>query len=504
MSSPIRKVVIVGRDAAAWLSALALQTSFSKIEDGVAVELIELPSALGPQDAYVTLPPQHAFHDLLGLDENRLLRACAGLYVLGQRFSNWSGAAPPFLHAYDTHGVSLNQVDFLQFWLKARAAGLKVPLEDFSLGAVAAKQGRFVIFNDATRSFSNAAYGYHLDAIRYLRAIGRTALQAGLKHTVAEVTAVEHEGDRIRSLTLHDDSVVEGDLFIDASGPEARLIRHLERNNWESWAQWLPCDRALVASARALEPAPAFAQISAFSGGWLGIHPLMDRTALVAAYSSPHIKNDDLPEIVAALSGLTLDGDVVLSASAPGTRRAHWIGNCVAMGETGVYLEPLDGVQLHMLHTGLSHLVSLFPVDRDDMKEARVYNDKMAAHAVGLRDFQIAHYHLNRRFDDPFWNEVRAQEVPETLAEKLDLFGRRGIVAMREHETFHEENWTAILIGHGLIPATWDPLADNVPEQEQIANFQRMLKFIADEVESMPSLQAHVEMNAPATSDYIF
>ncbi len=504
MSRPIRKLVIVGRDAAAWLSALALQTSFAKADDGVDIELIELPSALGPQDAFVTLPPQHAFHDLLNLDENRLLRACAGLYVLGQRFSNFSGAAAPFLHAYDTHGVSLNHVDFLQFWLKARAAGLQVPLEDFSLGAAAAKQGRFVIFNDATRSFSNAAYGYHLDAIPYLRAIGKTALQAGLRHTVAEVAAVDHDGDRIRSLRLDDDTVVEADLFVDASGPEARLMRHLEKDNWESWADWLPCDRTLVASAPALNPAPAFAQISAFSGGWLGIHPLMDRTALIAAWSSRHIQNSDLPDIVAALSGLKLDGDVVISSSAPGARRAPWIGNCIAVGDTGTFLEPLDGVQLHMLHTGLSHLVSLFPVDRDDMKEARVYNAKMAAHAVGLRDFQIAHYALNRRFDDPFWNEARAQEVPDTLATKLDLFRRRGIVAMREHETFHEENWTSILIGHGLIPATWDPLADNVPEQEQIANFQRMLKFIADEVESMPSLQAHIELNAPATSDYIF
>ena len=504
MSRAVRKVVIVGRDAAAWLSALALQTSFARAENPVEIELVELPSTLGPQDVYVTLPPQHAFHDLLGLDETRLLRACSGLYTLGQRFSNFSGAAPPFLHAYDTHGISLNHVDFVQFWLKARAAGLQVPLEDFSLGAAAAKQGRFVISNDSTRSFSNAAYGYHLDAIRYLRAIGKAALQAGLRHTVAEVAVVDHEDGRIRSLRLDNGAVVEGDLFIDASGPEASLIGHLEHDNWESWADWLPCDRTLVASAPALQPAPAFAQVSAFSSGWLGIHPLMDRTALVAAYSSEHTRDGDLPEIIAALSGLNIDGDIVLSASAPGQRRDQWIGNCVAIGDTGVALDPLDGVQLHMLHTGLSYVVSLFPVDRDDMKEARIYNDKMAAHAVGLRDFQIAHFACNRRFDDPLWNDVRGREVPDTLATKLALFRRRGIVAMQEHETFQEENWTSILIGHGIIPDSWDPLVDSVPEQEQIGNFQRMLQFIATEVESMPSLQAHIEMNAPASSDYIF
>src|SRR5690606_7661557 len=120
---------------------------------------------------------QQAFHRLLRLDENRLLRACSGLYVLGQRFSNWSGSGEPFLHAYDTHGTAFGHVDFFQFWLKARANGLKVPLEEFSLGAVAAKQGRFVVFNNSTEPFSNATYGYHLDAIPYLRAIGKTALK---------------------------------------------------------------------------------------------------------------------------------------------------------------------------------------------------------------------------------------------------------------------------------------------------------------------------------------
>lgn len=504
MDKGIRKIVIVGRDAGAWLSALALQRSFGRAGDGIEVQLIELPSRLGPQDAYVTLPQQRAFHNLLGLDENRLLRACSGLYVLAQRFSNWSGAAAPFLHPYDTHGIALSHVEFLQYWLKARANGLNVPLEDFSLGAAAAKQGRFVILSEASSSFSHATYGYHLDAIRYLRAIGKTALQAGLKHTPASVAAVKVEDGRIDSLQLDNGETVTGDLFIDASGPQARLISQLEGDAFESWRRWLPCDRVLVASAPALNPAPAFAQVSAFSAGWLSIHPLVDRTALVAAWSSQHIRDSEVAEHIPALSGIRPDGETVVSGIEPGWRPRPWIGNCVAMGDTAVCVDPLDGVQLHMLHTGLSHLVALLPVDRNDMKEASVYNEKLAGHASNLRDFQAAHYALNQRFNDPFWNAAREQEPPPALAEKMALFSSRGIVAMREYETFQEENWTSIFIGHGLMPKTWDPLVDRTPEEEQIGNFQRMLKFIASEVETMPSLQAHIELNAPGSSDYIF
>ena len=75
---------------------------------------------------------------------------------------------------------------------------------------------------------------------------------------------------------------------------------------------------------------------------------------------------------------------------------------------------------------------------------------------------------------------------------------------MDEDETFQEENWTSIFIGHQLIPRTWDPLVDKVPEQEQMANFQRILKFVASEVTSMPSLQAHVELNTGSASEYVF
>ena len=481
-----------------------MQLSFARGDQPVEVELVEQPSTLRPQDVFVTLPPQQAFHRLLGLDESRLLRACGGLYSLGQRFSNWSGASDPFLHAYDTHGVSLSHVEFFHYWLKARASGLNVPLEDFSLGAVAAKQGRFVVFNESNRAFSNATYGYHLGAIQYLQAIGKAGLKAGLRHTVADVKSVNHDKGLIQSIGLDNGATIEADLFIDASGSEGRLIRHLEKHNFESWKQWLPCDRVMVASAPTLSPVPAFAQVSAFSGGWVGVHPLVDRTAIVAAFSSAHTKSDDVPGIMSALTGLRIQDDAVVAAVVPGCRQQQWIGNCIAVGETGLNLEPLDGVQLHMLHTGLSYLVSLFPVDRHNMIEAEIYNEKMQATASCLKDFQIAHYALNRRYGEPFWDEVREQQPPDTLATKIALFENRGIVSMREHETFHEENWTSVFIGHGLNPKSWDPLVDKTPEQEQIANFQRILKFIGTEVESMPSLQAHMELNAPSGGDYIF
>ncbi|GGY77434.1 tryptophan halogenase [Cellvibrio zantedeschiae] len=471
-----------------------LQLSFASSENEVEVQLIELPAHLRQQDFFNVLPSHKTLHTILGANENALMRSSSGLYCVAQRFSNWSGAAAPFMHAYDTQGVDLAGVDFLQYWIKARSKGLNVPLEEFSLGAVAAKQGRFILLDDDARTFSKASHGFTFNAISYLRAAGAAALKSGLKHQVGTIKSVDVNDGRIQSITLQDDSRVEADLFIDASGSEALLISKLEKDNYESWSHWLPCDRIMVASAPRLDPVPAFCQISAFKEGWLGLFPLLDRTAVTAAYSSQYASGQEVLQKISAISGMKLS-DAVESPFSAGGRKKHWIGNCIALGSAAANLEPLDATQLHVLHLGLSQLRAFFPVDAEDMLEADAFNEKMNSNIINVRDFQIAHYKLNKRFDEPFWDKARHAEVPETLENKIKLFERRGLVAMREDETFQEENWTSLFIGHGLIPKSYDPLVEQAPEAEQIEQFQRILKFISAEVEKMPSLQAHVEMN---------
>jgi tryptophan halogenase len=121
VSRPIRSVAVVGRDIAAWMTALALQCAFGR--QGVSVTVVELPSALRAVDAVIALPALEGLHRLLGLDESEVLAACSGVYALGQQFANWSRSRPPFVHAYDSQGAALRQVPFLHYWLKAAPKG---------------------------------------------------------------------------------------------------------------------------------------------------------------------------------------------------------------------------------------------------------------------------------------------------------------------------------------------------------------------------------------------
>jgi tryptophan halogenase len=200
------------------------------------------------------------------------------------------------------------------------------------------------------------------------------------------------------------------------------------------------------------------------------------------------------------LTGMRLQGEAVTSALAPGYRPRPWIGNCVAIGEAAVALEPLDAVSLHIVQTGLSHLISFFPVDADHMLEAGVYNAGLTRHAENIRDFQIAHYRLNQRRDEPFWDRAREMSLPPTLDYKMQLFSARGAVALYDDEAFQASNWASIFIGHGLMPRAYDPLVDMLPHDDQVMQLKRMLSFIAQEVKAMPALESQLRPAQPRTN----
>jgi tryptophan halogenase len=129
--------------------------------------------------------------------------------------------------------------------------------------------------------------------------------------------------------------------------------------------------------------------------------------------------------------------------------------------------------------------MTLFPVEADAFPEAQLYDRIIRRLAVNLSDFQLAHYKLNRRFDMPFWDRCREGAVPETLQRKLDVFTARGRVPLNDDETFQEQDWESLFIGHGLMPQSYDPRVDAIPEQEHIAQVQARLNDIVGLVEAM-------------------
>ena len=497
MSDRVQSIAVVGRDASLWLAAAAVQRALGCT--GLKVQAIELETRLAQVDAYAAVPSLASMHRLLGLDERLVLNVCQAVPMVGQRFSNWAKGAPPFLLAYDDEPPPGGDLPFVQYWTKGMLEGLRVGLEDFSLGAACARLNTVPVPASEPTQLS-ASYGYHLDAPAYAELVKQLALRLGVEVTGAGVANVETDGDRITGVDLVDGRRIAADLYIDASGREARLIGRLAGAEFEPWDEWLPCDRMVAASAPCLPKLPAFSQISAFHAGWVGLFPLQNRTAVIAAYDSQAASDQEIAELAGVIARMPIGGDAVVSELRPGIQRSPWIGNCIAVGEAAIALDPIDALELQVTHGCISHLMTLFPATGGEFPEADAYNRVIHSFGAKLRDFQAAHYLLNRRFDDRFWDRVRGAALPRGLKRKVDMFAARAVVPLNDDESFQEQSWAALLLGCGVRPEAYDPRVDGLPDEAHIAKVQQRLRDVAELAKRMPSVEQFLGLDQAAAA----
>ncbi|ESQ87414.1 hypothetical protein ABAC460_18990 [Asticcacaulis sp. AC460] len=491
-------VILAGRDAPLWLSALALHAALSP--SGVTVEVIELPSQTRAQDVHATLPALEAFHVLLGLEEAALLKAVRGTFTLGQNLLGFSGG-PAFFHPYGSFGAPIRNQAFFPHWLKARRHGLNVALEDFSLTAAAAKHGRIVVPDAQTGAFARTDYGYHLPAQAYGRLLKSQAQARGIAIHHARDLTVNRDEAGIASLILDSGRLLAGDLYLDLTGADALLIGGGQgAGRAMSWRARFPFDRVLVSAAPRFASIPAYAQIRAHREGWLGLFPTQAQTHLVQAFSSERLSDDEALKTAATFSGLLLK-DAVVEPIHPGRRDTVWDDNCIALGASAAVFDPFGGVELQALQTGLVQLLSLFPVDGNYQAERSEYNGLMTQVYDRIADFQSAVYALKRCAGSRAWDAARQAELSPETSHKLETFRARGIVPLLEEETFPLESWQALFTGLSVIPDSYDPQVDTTPPEDLRFGLKSILAHIKTQVEDQTSHDAYLEIFcAPETA----
>ncbi|MDB5451393.1 MAG: tryptophan halogenase [Phenylobacterium sp.] len=492
MSAPLTELVVVGRDAALWLAASVIQAALRA--SGVQVTAVELPSRLRPADVYASLPALEAFHNQLQLDEAQLLRLAGGSFSLGQNFKAASGLGPSFFHAYGSYGAAIDHKDFFAYWLKARSLGLPVALEDFSLTAATAKQGRMLLPDVATERFGRTDYGYHLPALAYASVLKTLAVRHGVTaHQADEASAVlDPESGDILAVDLGGGRRVEGQFFLDASGAEGCLVGAVLGVEREDWRSHFIADRTLVARAAPYAAAPVYAELRAWKGGWVGLFPTQAATHIVQAYSSAYC--DDGAALVGAAKVAQLDlDDAAVRRSDPGRRLVAWERNCVALGEAACVFDAAHGVELHAVQLGLVHLLELFPLSGAFAAERQEYNRITQSAFERIRDFQSAFYVLNRYGDAEFWDAARRAQASPELTHKIETFAARGEATLLEDETFLIDSWRALFVGQGLIPGSHIPIIDQTSPDEVKREFRRILGFIKEQVLKQPIHQQYLD-----------
>lgn len=482
MSVP--RVVLLGRDAPLWLAAAALRRALAPA--GVAVTAVALPDEAGPADIHATLPAIEALHNQIGIDEAALLRGTGGAFTLGQNFVDASGAGQPsFLHSYGGFGTAIDGGDFFPHWVKARHHGLGVGLDDFSLTATAAHNGRLFLPDEDSERYARADYGYHLPAVAYARTLRAIARHLGVAIIEADSVGVERGEDGIAALMLDGGRRVAAELFVDVTRG-GQLLRGALGEPFEPGAG--PGDRLLTARGPRFAALPVYSEVRAGSDSWTALFPTMAQTHVAHVFSGAVTSDEEALRAAQAASGLSLDA-VTIRPLATGAAARPWTANVIALGEAACAFDPLHGLPLHGLQLGIVHLIAAFPGSGAYAARRAEYNRIMASHFARVADFQAAH-HVLQGYAGPFWDAARTVPRSAELDHLIAFFRARGELAPHEDESLPPDSWRALFTGHGLLPEGWRPSVDRTPPDAVKAHLRRMLGTVREQVLRQPTHDA--------------
>ena len=441
------KVVIAGGGTAGWLAACGLATRLSGLVDITLVESDAI-GTVGVGEA--TIPPMRNFHKIMNIDEQAFMRATQATFKLGIAFENWGNIGDSYIHSFGEIGQRSWMAEFHEFWLEARSQGYGGSLDDYCLELKAAKAGKFATQLNKTK----LNYAFHLDATRYAVFLRQLSEKAGVRRVegkIHELRKTPETGD-LQALLLEDGTLVEGDFFIDCTGFRALLIGDALEVGYEDWSHWLMSDSAIAVQTQATEPPLPYTRSIAHPSGWQWRIPLQSRVGNGIVYSSRFLSDDEAKQTLTSnLSGEMLTEPRVLRFST-GRREQAWHKNCVSLGLSSGFLEPLESTSIHLAMTGIFRLIRLFPFGPDKESLAHRFNEETRVELESVRDFIILHYKQTNRADSDFWNAYRTMDIPESLAHRIEIFKNNAYVWSDDTNLFRIASWVQVMMGQGLEP----------------------------------------------------
>ena len=492
----IRKIVIVGGGTAGWMAAAALSNWFPK--GSMEITLVESDEIGTVGVGEATIPPLVQFNGMLGLNEDEFLAATKATFKLGIEFVDWGAIGERYFHPFGSHGADINGVHFHHFYLRETKRRPLPDIREWSMSAVAAGLGRFGRPGDGARlPLSQLVYAFHFDAGLYARFLRRYAEDKGVTRIEGKIIDVEQDGESgyVRSITLADGRAIRGELFIDCSGFRGLLIEETLGTGYEEWSRWLPCDRAIAVPCALPGPPDPFTRATARSAGWQWRIPLQHRMGNGLVYSSAYMEREEAETLI--LANLEAEPTALprhLSFTA-GRRKLAWNANVVSLGLSTGFIEPLESTSIHLVQSGLSKLLALFPDLRFNPAERDEYNRQVQDVYEDTRDFIILHYKATRRTDSEFWNYCRTMDLPDKLASKLELWRSKGRLFRDGQELFGPASWVAILLGQGVVPEEQDPAVARIDPDMTADMLDKMHLSYRVMAEQMP---AHADFVAKA------
>lgn len=495
----IKKIVILGGGSAGWMTAAALSTVLRN--QYAQIQLVESAAIGTVSVGEATIPQIALFNQILGIDENEFVRETQATFKLGIEFANWKQKGHSYMHPFGSFGTDMDAIQFHHYWLKMFQQGNAPDIEAFSLAAVAARQGRFMRpENRGNSPLSRIAYAFHFDATLYAKYLRKFSEARGVERIEGKVKDVlmRNSDGFIDALIMENGQRLDADLFIDCSGFKGLLIDKALNTGFEDWSKWLPCDRAVAMPCKASNARNPYTISTAQDAGWTWRIPLQHRIGNGYVYPSEFVDDQTAIDVLTQQMESEPLNEPNLLRWKTGRRSKFWVKNCVAIGLSAGFIEPLESTGLHLIQSGIAKLLGMFPHKGFNQVDIDMYNQQSALEMERIRDFIILHYKATEREDTQFWQYCKHMEIPDYLEQKLALYRANGRIYREDNELFNETSWLAVMHGQGINPEGYHPLVDALPEQEIASRLKHIKDVIDNSAQVMPLQSDFIEKHCKA------
>ncbi|MDG2391937.1 MAG: tryptophan 7-halogenase [Thalassotalea sp.] len=456
----IRNIVIVGGGSAGWLVANHLATKLPLSNSGINITLIESPDipTIGVGEGTVPMMRQSLKH--FGIAEAELIQRCDATFKQGIKFVDWHTNPTPkesyYHHIFDYPNI--NNIDLTPYWLSQSAPSRSSFVDSVSL------QGKVCDANLAPKLITTSEYqgvteyAYHLDAGKFAQLLQENATQKlDVQHVMANVVSINsHSNGHIKSVTTDCCGEFNGDLFIDCSGFKSLLLGDHLGVGFIDKKHQLFTDTALavqVPYANEHDEIPSYTKSTALQSGWIWDIGLQSRRGTGYVYSSAHTNDEQAEKDFRHYLGPETDHLAIRKIDMRiGYREKFWDKNCVAIGLSQGFVEPLEATGLLMFDMAAKMLAEQFPTVQAEVPLiAAKFNKRMQISWDSVIEFIKLHYCLSKRTDSDFWHDNRqASSIPENLKQRLlgwQYQPPQSYDFESRYEIFNLENYLYVLYG---------------------------------------------------------
>ena len=504
----LKKIVIVGGGTAGWMTAMILANAL--IRNGVEILLVESPvvGIIGVGEG--STPWLRGFFDSLGIEEAEWMPECNATYKCGITFDKWS-TKPGFESYFHPFASMLDNLTMTQFVhnAQARVNGADVhahPNRFFIASRLAEKN----LAPKPNRNFPfDVWYGYHFDAVLVGQFLHRKALARGVKYQSCHVTHANlNERGEIASIATKEGETIRADIFVDCTGFGGMLIQKALGTPFVSFSNNLFNDSAVAMPTPLGDTIPSQTVSTALKHGWEWKIPLTNRYGNGYVYSSAFCSADEAERELRERLGL-LDSDTPARhlKMKIGRVTKHWNKNCLAVGLSQGFIEPLEATALLFIQRTVDRFVEY--LEKGDLSEAaqEKFNQLVNDHFEGTRDYIVTHYKTNSRTDTEYW---RANAENMNLSDSLQqlyatwMAGKNisaGVSKQVIGKGYPIFSWYSIMSGMGIFPdqaelrpATAEESKYDMAEIDNL--LQRSATNFRDQKEVLQAIPKKIDENA--------